>query len=318
MKCLVTGAAGFIGSHLVERLLDDGHAVVGVDGFVDNYDVDIKRAHLAEFAGREGFELIEGMLESIDLEAALADVECVFHIAALPGVRSSWGQSFEGYAMHNVFATQRVLEASMRAGTARVVYASSSSVYGDAAELPMVETAREKPYSPYGVTKLAAEHLTRLYHRNYGLPTISLRFFTVYGPRQRPDMAIQRFLTAARDDTPITLFGDGEQTRDFTYVGDTVEALVRAAERGAAGGVYNVGGGSTVTVNQLIETIEEVTGSSLTVNRTDVQRGDVRDTCADTTAARADLDFVPSVPLREGVERHWRRVQAAPAGIPVR
>jgi UDP-glucose 4-epimerase len=204
-----------------------------------------------------------------------------------------------------------LLEASLHAGVERFVYGSSSSVYGDAAELPMREDARERPHSPYGVTKLAAEHLARLYHRNYGLATVSLRFFTVYGPRQRPDMATQRFLTAARDGTSIMLFGDGEQTRDFTFVTDTVEALVRAAERGQEGAVYNVGGGSTVTVNQLIQTIEEVSGCRLEVDRQGAQRGDVRDTCADTTRARADLDFAPTTPLREGLERQWQHILAS-------
>jgi UDP-glucose 4-epimerase len=310
MRCLVTGAAGFIGSHLAERLLSEGHGVVGLDGFSDNYDVAIKRDHIASLASRPGFELVEGFIEDLDLASVLDGVDRVFHLAAVPGVRSSWGDSFEDYALHNVYATQRLLEAARHAGVSRFVYASSSSVYGDAAELPMTEDAREKPYSPYGVTKLAAEHLAKLYHRNYGLATVSLRFFTVYGPRQRPDMAIQRFLTAARDDTPILLFGDGEQTRDFTFVADTVEATVRAAERGREGAVYNVGGGSTVTVNQLIASIEEVCGRSLRVDRQGVQRGDVRDTCADTARARADLDFVPPTSLATGLKSQWEHILA--------
>jgi UDP-glucose 4-epimerase len=311
MRCLVTGAAGFIGSHLVERLLAQGHAVVGIDGFIENYDLALKRRNLNPSAADSNFELIEGLLETLDLSAVLDGVEHVFHLAALPGVRSSWGSSFEDYAAHNVYGSQRLLEAALHAGVERFVYASSSSVYGDAATLPMCEDAREKPHSPYGVTKLAAEHLARLYHRNYGLATVSLRFFTVYGPRQRPDMATQRFLTAARDGTPIGLFGDGEQTRDFTFVADTVTALIRAAERGREGAVYNVGGGSTVTVNQLIETIEEVSGSRLQVDRQGAQLGDVRDTCADTTKARAELEFAPETPLREGIERQWQHILGA-------
>ena len=311
MRYLVTGAAGFIGSHLVERLLADGHAVVGIDGFVDNYERELKESHLALCAQDPQFEFAEGFIEHLDLQTLLAGVDRVIHLAALPGVRSSWGDSFEDYSAHNVYATQRLLEASLHGGVERFVYASSSSVYGDAADLPMREDAREQPHSPYGVTKLAAEHLARLYHRNYGLATVSLRFFTVYGPRQRPDMATQRFLTAARDGTSITLFGDGEQTRDFTFVADTVEAMVRAAERGKEGAVYNVGGGSTVTVNQLIEAIEEVSGRRLEVDRQGAQRGDVRDTCADTTRARADLDFAPTTPLREGLERQWQHILAS-------
>lgn len=311
MRCLVTGAAGFIGSHLVERLLADGHAVVGIDGFVDNYDRELKESHLVLYGEHPQFEFVEDMIERLDLRTLLDGVESVFHLAALPGVRSSWGDSFEDYSSHNVYATQRMLEASLRVGVDRFVYASSSSVYGDAAELPMREDARELPHSPYGVTKLAAEHLARLYHRNYGLATVSLRLFTVYGPRQRPDMATQRFLTAARDGTPIMLFGDGEQTRDFTFVTDTVEALVRAAERGKEGAVYNVGGGSTVTVNQLIGAIEKVSGRRLEVDRQEAQRGDVRDTCADTTRAQTDLDYAPATPLREGLERQWQHVLAS-------
>ena len=314
MRCLVTGAAGFIGSHLVERLLAEGHAVVGIDGFVDNYDRGLKESSLALYAEHPQFDFVEAFVERLDLQMLLDGVERVFHLAALPGVRSSWGASFEDYSSHNVYATQRLLEASLRVGVERFVYASSSSVYGDAAGLPMREDAREKPHSPYGVTKLAAEHLARLYHRNYGLATVSLRFFTVYGPRQRPDMATQRFLTAARDGTSIMLFGDGEQTRDFTFVADTVEAMVRAAELGREGAVYNVGGGSTVTVNELIEAIEEVSGCRLEVDRQGAQRGDVRDTCADTTRALADLDFAPTTSLREGLERQWQHVRAS--GIP--
>lgn len=305
MRAMVTGAAGFIGSHLAERLRRDGVEVVGIDGFVDNYDARRKRAHLAGLSADDGFRLVEGMIEQTDLEPLLDGVDAVYHLAALPGVRSSWGQSFEAYSSHNVYATQKVLEAAMRAGVPRVVYASSSSVYGDAAELPMSEAARERPHSPYGVTKLAGEHLARLYHRNYGYPTVSLRFFTVYGPRQRPDMAIQRFLTASRDGSPIRIFGSGEQTRDFTFVSDTVEALVRAAERGEPGAVYNVGGGSTVSLNQLIATIEEVTGSRLDARREEAQRGDVGHTRADVARIRDALDFVPGVGLEEGLRRHW-------------
>jgi len=285
--------------------------VVGIDGFVDNYDRAVKESHLALFAEHPQFDLAEDFIERLDLHTLLHGVERVFHLAALPGVRSSWGSSFEDYSSHNVYATQRLLEAALHAGVDRFVYGSSSSVYGDAAELPMSEDAREKPHSPYGVTKLAAEHLARLYHRNYGLATVSLRFFTVYGPRQRPDMATQRFLTAARDSTSIIVFGDGEQTRDFTFVADTVEAMVRAAELGKEGAVYNVGGGSTVTVNQLIEAIEEVSGCRLEVDRQGAQRGDVRDTCADTTRARADLEFAPTTPLREGLERQWQHILAS-------
>lgn len=305
MKAVVTGTAGFIGSALSERLLDDGDSVVGIDGFVDNYPRALKERNLSGFAEHPRFRLVAGLLEDVDLEAQLDGADVVFHVAALPGVRSSWGKSFQEYSSHNVYASQRVFEAALTVGVPRVVYASSSSVYGDTDELPMRETTREKPHSPYGVTKLAAEHLARLYYRNYGLHTVSLRYFTVYGPRQRPDMAIQRFLTAARDGKAIQLYGDGEQTRDFTYVADTVEATRRAADRGDPGAVYNVGGGSTVSVNELIASIESITGRSLDVQRSSAQRGDVGHTCADASRARADLGFVPGTPLHEGLARHW-------------
>ena len=305
MRCLVTGAAGFIASTLVQRLLSAGHEVVGVDGFVGNYAESLKRANLAALLKESKFSFVEGLIETLDIEALVMRADHVYHLAALPGVRSSWGSSFEAYVLHNVYATQRLLEAARRVGVQRFAYASSSSVYGDTDRLPMVETGRERPHSPYGVTKLAGEHLVRLYHRNYGVPTVSLRYFTVYGPRQRPDMAIQRFLTAARSGTPITLFGDGEQTRDFTYVDDTVRATLRAAERGRLGAVYNVGGGSTVTVNRLIEVIEAVTGSRLEVRREAVGHGDVGHTLADTRRTNEDLDCVPSVQLQDGIDRHW-------------
>lgn len=305
MRCVVTGAAGFIGSTLCESLLDTGAEVTGIDGFVPNYAPELKHANLVGLRRHAGFDLVEGMLEQLDLATVFTGVDRVFHLAALPGVRSSWGRSFADYALHNVLASQRVLEAALQADVERVIYASSSSVYGDTDQLPTAETAREMPHSPYGVTKLAAEHLARLYHRNFGLHTVSLRFFTVYGPRQRPDMAIQRFLQAARDGTAIRLFGTGEQARDFTFVADTVEALVCAADRGRPGAVYNVGGGSTVTVNALIEMIERVTGRRLEIDRQEAQRGDVRHTCADTSRANAELDFVPATPLEQGLRRHW-------------
>ena len=305
MKVLVTGAAGFIGSHLAEALLAAGDTVVGIDGFIDNYAVSRKREHLEPIADHPRFRLVDAMIQDLDLEDLLDGVARVFHLAALPGVRSSWGASFADYTTYNVLASQHLLEASLGAGVERFVYASSSSVYGDTEVLPSGEDARERPFSPYGVTKLAAEHLARLYHRNHGLHTVSLRYFTVYGPRQRPDMAIQRFLTSARTGEPIVVFGDGEQTRDFTFVHDIVEATRRGAERGAPGGIYNVGGGSTVTVNALVEMVERVTGRSLDIDRRGQQLGDVRHTRADVSRARCELDFVPATPLEEGLRQHW-------------
>ena len=231
---------------------------------------------------------------------------CVYHLAAQAGVRASWGHEFSQYTEHNVLATQRLLEAAVAAGTPRFVYASSSSVYGDAPELPLREDARCQPVSPYGVTKLAAEHLVQLYHRNHGLHASSLRFFTVYGPRQRPDMAFHRFLAAARDGRAVTVYGDGLQTRDFTYVDDIVAALRGASLSGRPGCVYNVGGGERVALNHVLGLIGEITGQPLRVERQETQKGDMRDTFADTSAAARDLGFRSTVPLREGLAREWQ------------
>ena len=309
MKVVVTGAAGFIGSHLTESLLADGHQVTGVDAFTDYYARSVKERNLEKSRGHRAFRLVEGRLQDLDLRPVLEDVGQVFHLAAQAGVRASWGREFAHYTEHNVLATQRLLEAARAAGGPRVVYASSSSVYGDAPALPLREDARCEPVSPYGVSKLAAEHLGVLYHRNFGLPVVSLRYFTVYGPRQRPDMAFHRFLRAARDGKPIHLFGDGRQTRDFTFVSDIVAATRAAADSGRPGSVYNVGGGERVVLNDVLGRIEDVTGRRLTVVRDEVQKGDMRDTFADTTAAGRDLGFRSTVPLAQGIEREWEWIR---------
>jgi nucleoside-diphosphate-sugar epimerase len=305
MKVVVTGAAGFIGSHLSESLLAAGHEVTGVDAFTDYYPRSAKERNLEPSRNHRGFRLVEGRLQDLDLGPLLDGVGQVFHLAAQAGVRASWGREFAHYTDHNVLATQRLLEAARAAGGPRVVYASSSSVYGDAPALPLREDARCEPVSPYGVSKLAAEHLGVLYHRNFGLPVVSLRYFTVYGPRQRPDMAFHRFLRAARDGEPIHVFGDGGQTRDFTFVSDIVAATRAAADSGRPGSVYNVGGGERVVLNDVLRQIEDVTGRRLTVVRDEVQKGDMRDTFADTTAARRDLGFRSTVSLAQGLEREW-------------
>ncbi len=314
MRTLVTGAAGFVGSHLCEDLIARGDEIVGVDCFLDNYERGIKEAQIAGLREHAGFELIESTILDLDLAKALTGVDRVFHLAALPGVRPSWGTAFADYLTHNVLSTQALLEASKEAGIGRLVYASSSSVYGDTDVLPMREDAITRPYSPYGVTKLAAEHMVRLYSRNFGLPTVSVRYFTVYGPRQRPDMAIQRFLSAARDGTPIRVFGDGLQSRDFTYVADIVEGTRCAAETGEPGAVYNIGGGSRVTLNGLISMIEAVSGASLNVHREPGKPGDVRSTEADCRLARDVLEFIPTISLEEGLSRHWRFLESGEIG----
>lgn len=303
MRALVTGAAGFIGSTLAESLTGDGVEVVGLDCFTDYYGRDVKEGNLRVLASRPGFRFVEGALQTVALEPLLDGVSHVYHLAAQAGVRGSWGDDFRTYTSHNVDGTQRLLEALKRRPIERLVYASSSSVYGDVAAIPMREDGFVQPVSPYGVTKLAAEHLCNLYHANYGVPAVSLRFFTVYGPRQRPDMAFHRFIRAALLGTPIQLFGDGGQTRDFTYVDDIVSAARAAGDRGRPGRVYNIGGGSRVSMNEVMATIERVTGRTLDVRRQPAEKGDMRDTFADTTRAREDLGFRPAWTLEAGLER---------------
>jgi nucleoside-diphosphate-sugar epimerase len=306
MKALVTGAAGFIGSHLTAALLDKGASVVGVDCFTDYYARDIKERNLAEIRGREGFRFAETAVQDADLPALLDGVTHVFHLAAQAGVRKSWGKDFRAYTANNVEATQILLEACVGRPLERFVHASSSSVYGDRAPIPMREDALPQPVSPYGVTKMAAEQLGYLYHVNYGVPTAAMRYFTVYGPRQRPDMAFHRFLRAALKGEPITLYGDGEQTRDFTFVADAVAATIAAAERGVPGTAYNIGGGSRVSMNEVLKIIERIAGRPLNVVREGAQKGDMRDTYADTSLAKKDLGFAPKVPLEDGIRAEYR------------
>jgi nucleoside-diphosphate-sugar epimerase len=311
VKVVVTGAAGFVGSHLAESLLRDGCEVVGIDAFVDFYPREAKERNLAKARDHQGFRLIEGRLQSMELAAALEGASVVYHLAAQAGVRSSWGRDFQAYTEHNVLGTQRLLEAAVAAGIPRLVYSSSSSVYGDAPELPLREDTPCRPVSPYGVTKLAAEHLVHLYARNHGLPAVSLRYFTVYGPRQRPDMAFHRFLAAALAGEPVRVFGDGRQTRDFTFVGDIVAATRAAADSGRLGCVYNVGGGERISINDVLTLVGEVTARPVSVTREESQRGDMRDTLADTSAARHDLGFRSTVTLREGLALEWAWIRGS-------
>ena len=315
MKALVTGVAGFIGSHLASALLDKGAAVVGVDAFTDYYARPIKERNVDENRRRDGFRFIETALQDADLPALLDGTTHVFHLAAQAGVRKSWGRDFRAYTDNNVDATQKLLEACVGRPLHRFVHASSSSVYGDRAPIPMKEDALPQPVSPYGVTKMAAEQLGFLYYVNYGVPAVAMRYFTVYGPRQRPDMAFNRFIRAALDGTPITLYGDGEQTRDFTFVADAVAATIAAGERGVPGTAYNIGGGARVSMNEVLQIIERVAGRPLTINREAAQKGDMRDTYADTSLARRDLGFIPSVSLEEGIQAEYEWLSSAPAPV---
>jgi nucleoside-diphosphate-sugar epimerase len=308
MKALVTGAAGFIGSTLAGRLLADGADVIGIDCFTDYYPRPIKERNLSSLAGHARFRFVESRIQDADLAALLKDRTHVFHLAAQAGVRKSWGRDFAVYTVNNIEATQVLLEAASAApALERVVYASSSSVYGDHVPMPMREDALPQPVSPYGVSKLAAEQLCYLYFVNHGVPTVALRYFTVYGPRQRPDMGFHRFLRATILGEPITVYGDGEQTRDFTFVADAVSATVAAATRGVPGRVYNIGGGSRVSINDVLEIIGRVAGRRPLVTGDQAQKGDMRHTYADTSLARADLGFSPTVGLEDGLtaEHQW-------------
>jgi len=305
VRALVTGAAGFIGSHLSERLLRDGATVIGLDALTGYYSRDRKERNLIDLRGRAGFTFTEASLSDADLSSLLDDVTHVFHLAAQPGVRKSWGRDFRVYTVNNVDATQTLLEACKGRPIERLVFASSSSVYGDEVPLPMREDARLQPVSPYGVTKLAAEHLCHLYHANHDVPTVSLRYFTVYGPRQRPDMGFSRFLRAAMRGDAVTQFGDGLQTRDFTFVADAVAATVAAGTRGTPGSVYNIGGGTRVELLDVFRLIERITGQPLRIEQVDTQHGDMRDTYADTSRARVELGFSPAVALDAGLRAQY-------------
>jgi UDP-glucuronate 4-epimerase len=303
MRCLVTGAAGFVGSHLTRRLTADGHEVLGVDCLRANYDPAEKEANLAWVTdGGAPVEVRRLDLGVDPVDDLLDGVDVVFHLAGQPGVRASWGDGITAYVNDNVVATERLLDATLRHGGRRFVYASSSSVYGEADRYPCDEDVLPRPHSPYGVTKLAAEHLCVAYARNHGLPTVALRYFSVYGPRQRPDMAVRRLLEAARAGTPFPRYGDGSQVRDLTYVGDVVEATVRAAHAEVGPGtVLNVAGGSTPSLLDLIAEVEAVTGTSVAVEPLPAQAGDVTRTDGDTRRARDLLGWVPATSLTEGI-----------------
>jgi UDP-glucose 4-epimerase len=301
MKALVTGCAGFIGSHLVDKLLEQGYEeVIGIDCFTDYYQRKIKEANILNASKHNNFKLMEEDILNID---EYPEVDYVFHLAAQAGVRASWGKSFEIYTRNNIEATQRLLEFYKDTKIKRFVYASSSSVYGDA-ELPMREISLLKPVSPYGVTKLAGENLCYLYWKNYSVPTVSLRYFTVYGPRQRPDMAIHKFVKAIFNGKEITVFGDGTQTRDFTYVDDAVEANTLAANNDVVGEVFNVGGGSRISVNELIGMMENIIGKKAKVKYIEKQKGDVRDTWADVSKARAIFNWKSKTDIHRGLSNY--------------
>src|SRR5262245_42875997 len=305
MRSMITGVAGFIGSHLAEKLLELGHEVVGVDKFLDNYARDFKNLNLSELVNHSSFKFINDDLVNIDLRQLLMQTDYVFHLAAQPGVRSSWGQEFSQYSHNNIMASQLLLEACKHVKVRKFVYASSSSVYGDTEDLPMREDGGTRPVSPYGVSKLAAEHLCYLYWKAYGIPTVSLRFFTVYGPRQRPDMFFHILMRRLLLEAEVPLYDDGEQSRDFTYCADIVEGLVAAALYPGSGEVFNLGGGSETTLLNAIQLVEKISGRKAKLTRFDRQRGDVRRTRASLNHAKKKLGYKPLVSLKEGLSRQW-------------
>ena len=303
MTLLVTGCAGFLGSHLSERLIDMGEEVAGVDSFTDYYPRQVKERNVEALRNHARFRLFELDLGSDPLEGVLDGVDTVFHLAAQPGVRGSFGASFARYAHDNMLATQRLLEASTAARVRTFVYASSSSVYGDSLAYPTPEDTRRAPISPYGLTKLATEELAAVYGRLDRLHTVGLRYFTVYGPRQRPDMAFARFFASALAGNPVKILGDGSQVRDFTFIDDAVSGTIAAALRGRPGAVYNIGGGTQVKLIEALGRIEQLLDRKIKVEHLPVARGDVRRTRSDPRKAAIELDFSPRVGIEEGLTR---------------
>lgn len=304
MKYVVTGAAGFIGRHVCAELLAFGHDVVGVDAFTDYYDPSIKRANAEWLEQQIGYRGVELDLAAAPLDDVFDGADVVMHLAGQPGVRLSWADYFHVYVERNITASQRVLEAVRRTGVPRLVLASSSSVYGNAAEYPTTEEAPTRPFSPYGVTKLAMEQLASAYAENWAVPVVVLRYFTVYGPGQRPDMGMHRFIARAAAGEPLVLYGDGEQVRDFTYVTDVATATIAAGMADLpSGSVFNIAGGSSSTVNQVVRLVSESIGHEVRTHRQPDQPGDVRITGGAIERARQLLAWEPAVPLEEGVKR---------------
>ena len=308
MRYVVTGAAGFIGSHLASALRDAGHEVVTVDCFTDYYDVALKEENA------RGLDVARIDLADADLDALFAGARGVFHLAGQPGVRGSWGDGFADYARRNLVVTHKVFEAAARGGI-RVVFASSSSVYGNAETFPTTEETPPAPIAAYGITKLACEHLAHAYADTLGLDAVVLRYFTVYGPKQRPDMAFRRLVDALAGGGSFSLYGDGSVSRSFTYVADVVEATILAMGRAPRGAVYNVGGGEEATMAEAIALLEERSGRSLDIDRRPEAAGDMKRTAADTTRIRSELGWSPRTPLREGLRAEWEWASARVARV---
>jgi len=306
MKCLVTGVAGFIGSPLSEALIKGGHTVTGIDCFTNYYPRTLKEKNIEMLRKDKNFTFIEGNLLDYNLKEIVSQTDYIFHQAAQAGVRASWGDDFKIYTENNINATQRLLEASIGTKLKRFIFASSSSVYGDTKNFPMREGDTLYPLSPYGVSKMASESLCYLYWKSFSLPVISLRYFTVYGPRQRPDMAFHRFIKSILKDKEISIYGDGNQTRDFTYVSDIIKANILAMERGDEGNTYNIGGGSKVSINEVLKILEKISGKNIKVKYNKPEKGDMKHTWADINKAKNDLGYFPTVGLEDGLEKEFK------------
>ncbi|MBC8359752.1 MAG: GDP-mannose 4,6-dehydratase [Candidatus Aminicenantes bacterium] len=309
MICFVTGAAGFIASHLCRRLLKEGFSVIGTDSFTDFYAKWIKEKNIQPLINEKNFEFISGDLNDLDLKKLLKNTDYVFHHAAQAGVRKSWGENFSFYTRNNIEATQKLLEAAKECQLKKFIYASSSSVYGACTELPMSENSPLYPFSPYGVTKLAAEHLCLLYFKNYGVPSTSLRFFTVYGPGQRPDMAFHKFFKNIAEGKQISVYGDGKQTRDFTYIDDIINANFASINKGKAGEIYNIGGGNRKKIEDIFPILEKICQKKIKISKEKKQKGDVPHTYANIKKAQKDLDYTPQVQLQDGLNEEWKWIQ---------
>jgi nucleoside-diphosphate-sugar epimerase len=302
LRYLLTGVAGFIGSHLAERLLAQGDSVIGVDCFTDYYPRWIKEKNMAKLNGKQNFEFIEADLKSIELKPLLGRVNSIFHLAAQAGVRSSWGKDFDHYLENNIKVTQRLLESMRDFPELKLVFASTSSVYGNTDQYPTPENAAKRPFSPYGVTKFACESLCYLYFKNFDVKATMVRFFTVFGARQRPDMAFHKFIRAALKGDPIGIYGDGSQTRDYTYIQDIITGAVAAMEKGRTGEAYNLGGGHQTQLMDAINLIFELCGKKTEIKYQAAQKGDVQETLADTTKARTELGYDPKGSVELGLK----------------
>lgn len=305
-QVLVTGAAGFIGSHLCEAILARGDEVLGVDSFTDYYPRAAKERNLAELRGRAGFRFVDADLNTADLASLVAGRAIVYHLAAQAGVRASWGVEFDAYVRSNVEATQKLLESLKGQGATRLVFASSSSVYGKTQRLPTPEDIILAPNSPYGATKVTCEHLCALYAENWGLDYAALRYFTVYGPRQRPDMGFHKFIRAILEDRPVDVYGDGSQSRDCTYVADIVDATIRAGETKTKSRVFNVGGGSRKPLRDILSILEDSLKKKAKVRFTAKERGDVDHSHADIRRAEEEFGYTPRTPVEVGLREEAR------------